>query len=1097
MDDPLQHALRCQPSTSTSTPSSHQSRPTDPVSPSGSNGSANTTTTMSSSIAISPLQQQPLKQILPLRSPSLNTTTSTATPGSVKRLFSKTPAPLSARARLVPSIFAILPPTQRLVQVYTLTKETLAIAVEQKCPVWDVYHCCCSHLGIDDTRFLGLALRMPSEGIGCDSPRHEYYFLQNDQKLTKYVPSKSRTWAKTSATDKSPLLVLYLRVRVYAECIEMISCRVALHHYYLQLRENLLDHWSGPNSVREERCWELAALALQADDGAAPLGNDTPNNGSFRAERYFPLWVINMRGLDYIRKNMPKVRTIPDPRSVAACSYESKKQFCLEASRSPLPLNCHLYGLRRHKQDNQDNALLGITDKGVDMWDVGPEGERIPIRSLCWNKMVSLAFKHRKITVGGVDKLNTSLYACSSERASYLLHFCRDVHQQLIQINIHYAYKKPSSEIPPPPWCKEISVDSTRPHRLHALPPIQASSSATSTPAQASPASNIVASPSPAPPMPNARGASPHPLMRIHEQHSVDSFETSDSRQSSTKENPSTAIEPVPKQSVKRSSGGARARISGNTSSTERRNGRFEPNGSTARHSRISPSNDSGDSLPPPTNDIETFLNSAASPPRYQFSGDEEVNSQMTTSTISAVSMPAMSTAQNAMPMDAAERRAHFVTSRTFDDHARVEPTPLGAHVDPASRSMHDLRSRMPPPPYMHALAQLNGQAVQHPPAQIRQYPPPPTHQTPTPQRMPTRSGTVIGADTEMQAYIDRLSMQNGAVPRPLPSYPGEQYMAFHRGVSEPRLNMTVQPMPQQAIVTNVANGTRPPMNPTNSVTPTPADPTHAKRRYASRSPSSRGINRVKSMPSSAMSASDLQVRNAEANGTAAVSTTTNGTTHFAKQPPPYDHALQLQSAASRKSALEKRNSTSGIDMARSKHQYSFLQMLMQENNISGGLPSSSTSDETLSSATVTPPMQANLSGSPQHESSAERLSPAFEDNMSTPPRSTIIPPAFAHVASAGSAGGGSPPSPPFYYAGNGGPLLWNNGATRGEYLFQDQHIQALIANANANNAAAAAAAHANGAYYTPDRYAAAAAAAVNANPGYVPTFEALPHSFV
>lgn len=31
------------------------------------------------------------------------------------------------------------------------------------------------------------------------------------------------------------------------------------------------------------------------------------NNFLFRAEQYFPLWVINLRGLDYIQENMPKV----------------------------------------------------------------------------------------------------------------------------------------------------------------------------------------------------------------------------------------------------------------------------------------------------------------------------------------------------------------------------------------------------------------------------------------------------------------------------------------------------------------------------------------------------------------------------------------------------------------------------------------------------------------------------------------------------------------------------------------------------------------------------------------------------------------------
>lgn len=207
MDDPLHHALHCQPSTSgqqhqhlhhqpqqpSSTSTILMRDSNSPVSPSGSNASKNTTTTTSSA---SPLPPQ-LQQIFPIRSPSLNTTSINSnsnnnTSNSVKKLFSKTVAPLSARAQLLTSSHVQLPQHQRLVQVHSLTKDTLAISVERKCQVWDIYHCCCSHLGIDDLRILGLAIRAPSEGIGSDRPRHEYFFLQNDQKVAKYLPKQSR-----------------------------------------------------------------------------------------------------------------------------------------------------------------------------------------------------------------------------------------------------------------------------------------------------------------------------------------------------------------------------------------------------------------------------------------------------------------------------------------------------------------------------------------------------------------------------------------------------------------------------------------------------------------------------------------------------------------------------------------------------------------------------------------------------------------------------------------------------------------------------------------------------------------------------------------
>ena len=67
------------------------------------------------------------------------------------------------------------------------------------------------------------------------------------------------------------------------------SCPVSLLHYYLQLRENLRLIWSDSDSVHQERCWDVATLAIQADFGDF---NPAKHRGAyFRPELYFPLWV--------------------------------------------------------------------------------------------------------------------------------------------------------------------------------------------------------------------------------------------------------------------------------------------------------------------------------------------------------------------------------------------------------------------------------------------------------------------------------------------------------------------------------------------------------------------------------------------------------------------------------------------------------------------------------------------------------------------------------------------------------------------------------------------------------------------------------------
>lgn len=208
----------------------------------------------------------------------------------------------------------------------------------------------------------------------------------------------------------------------------LYRCNIALHHYYLQLRENLLDQWSGPNSVSEERCWEMAALALHADRG----DNDDASCIDFRAEQYFPLWVINIWGLDYVRRNMPSVQV--DLRGMHR--IEATIRFCREASKQPFALNCHLYGLRRHKMNANDTALIGITTRGLEMADLIGDGERMPIKSLLWNKIAKLSFDKRKVTIVGTDNYRIVLYAQTDDKARYLLEFCKSVHQQIMSLQV-------------------------------------------------------------------------------------------------------------------------------------------------------------------------------------------------------------------------------------------------------------------------------------------------------------------------------------------------------------------------------------------------------------------------------------------------------------------------------------------------------------------------------------------------------------------------------------------------------------------------------------------------------------------------------------
>uniref|UniRef100_A0A0R3RR49 FERM domain-containing protein n=1 Tax=Elaeophora elaphi TaxID=1147741 RepID=A0A0R3RR49_9BILA len=341
----------------------------------------------------------------------------------------------SDHVKVIPSLRTTIPSGYKYLQVQTLTKETITLAVHVKCRVEDAYLCCCAYLGFDEERLFGLALRTPSEGIGGDRPRNEYFFLDPNRKIVKYAPKQwkiSHAW--NTVVESRPFLALHLRVRIFVDKAYTIGCTTTLRHYYLQLRENLLDQWSGSNSVAEERCWELAALALHADEN----GNDLL---SFRAERYFPLWVVNVHGLDFVRRNMPAVRE--DLRTCS--SNDAVVEYCQQASRPPFALNCHLYGLRRHKMDTFDNAVIGISPKGIETSDVGNDGERIPLRRLQWNRIAKLSFDKRKVTITGVDGVSLSLYAQFEDKARYLLEFCKAFHQATLFINKQFAFRQNGS----------------------------------------------------------------------------------------------------------------------------------------------------------------------------------------------------------------------------------------------------------------------------------------------------------------------------------------------------------------------------------------------------------------------------------------------------------------------------------------------------------------------------------------------------------------------------------------------------------------------------------------------------------------------------
>ncbi|OUC43095.1 FERM protein [Trichinella nativa] len=249
----------------------------------------------------------------------------------------------------------------KYVDVQLLTGQHLYVAVDVRCKVADIFDCVCAHIGTQMPRLFGLCVRI----------ENEYRFLELSQKFSKCTP---KNWSKSggSGTDMlgQPSVILYLRVHTYVDAVRIISCPIALLHYYMQLRENLRVYWS-PEWVREEQCYEATALALQADFGDY---NENTAAGTvyFSPELYFPSWVVEYRGVHFLRRHTPTVHQDcqgMDPQ-------EARYRFCEELSTGLSAVNVHLYRLKRTKSEQFDSILLGIGPTGIDVFEPKQDNPR-------------------------------------------------------------------------------------------------------------------------------------------------------------------------------------------------------------------------------------------------------------------------------------------------------------------------------------------------------------------------------------------------------------------------------------------------------------------------------------------------------------------------------------------------------------------------------------------------------------------------------------------------------------------------------------------------------------------------------------------------
>ncbi|TGZ54084.1 Protein expanded [Temnothorax longispinosus] len=283
-----------------------------------------------------------------------------------------------------------------------------------KSRVKEVYKQTCTLLqseqGMRDCELFGLAIL--SDG--------EYLFVDPENKLSKYAPKNWRN-SHTHGLDSSgrPAFVLYFRVRYYVDTPLLLSDETTRHHYYLQLRDNVVRHGGGVESLHPHHPLHepsiitpllvLAGLALQADLGDYSEERHRPHAGSVgycKPTDYLPPHMC-------LESNVLAVLAAQHRENSGLSREEAELQYIREAVLLEAPLNAHLYRLRRSKNEaGPGRILLAICARGVRIY----AEEETPRR--------------KKFEIRAVDQPEKlTLYSGCDDKSKLLLGLCRDTHQ--------------------------------------------------------------------------------------------------------------------------------------------------------------------------------------------------------------------------------------------------------------------------------------------------------------------------------------------------------------------------------------------------------------------------------------------------------------------------------------------------------------------------------------------------------------------------------------------------------------------------------------------------------------------------------------------
>lgn len=309
---------------------------------------------------------------------------------------------------------------RRIVNVVLLDGSQSNISVDVKSKFRDVFNQITTQLNLRETEYFGLAQKKDGE----------FQFLPLEEKIHKFAP---KNWKSGSSEgldgEGQPLVTLYFRVQFYVDQIVLLREKVTRHLYYLQLKDNVHNYG---HVCTEEKCFQLASYALQADNGNYIQSRH--GDHYFDPREYFPAWIYEKRGSDYICKNTPLIHQ--DLHNLS--KSEAEFRFIREASVSPAAFNLHFYRLKKRKTDKNWNAWLGICAKGIEIYEEVGYSLKNLISTFLWPDIGKLLFDKKKFKIradGSPEGREFAYYTDCDTKSKYLLQLCKATH--MFQLAIH------------------------------------------------------------------------------------------------------------------------------------------------------------------------------------------------------------------------------------------------------------------------------------------------------------------------------------------------------------------------------------------------------------------------------------------------------------------------------------------------------------------------------------------------------------------------------------------------------------------------------------------------------------------------------------